>query len=132
MSEALEQTDDPCPFEPVIDLVFGRWTSHVLWALVHEGPLRFGELKAQMPTITPKTLTERLRRLERDGFVTRTYYAEMPPRVEYDATELAQSLIPAFRVLADWASEHLDEVSASRRRFDEEAASPRMFAADPS
>ena len=96
MSSDRAQQVDPCPFEPVVDLVFGRWTSHVLWALVHNGRLRFTDLRAQLPAITPKVLTERLRRLERDGFVKRTYHREMPPRVEYEITPLAQTLIPAF------------------------------------
>jgi DNA-binding HxlR family transcriptional regulator len=109
---------DPCPFEPAVDLVFGRWTSHVLWALMHRGRQRFTELQVQLPAITPKVLTERLRRLERDGFVTRTYHREVPPRVEYEATALAGTLVPAFRMLATWSEDHLDDVHAARRRFD--------------
>jgi DNA-binding HxlR family transcriptional regulator len=109
---------DPCPFGPVVDLVFGRWTSHVLWVLIHHGRQRFGDLRERLPAITPKVLTERLRRLERDGFVTRTYHSEMPPRVEYEATRLAETLVPAFRVLAEWSAEHLDEVRVARHRYD--------------
>ncbi|CNE79911.1 HxlR family transcriptional regulator [Mycobacterium tuberculosis] len=112
------QVVDPCPFEPVVDLVFGRWTSHVLWILIHHGRQRFGDLRDQVPAITPKVLTERLRRLERDGFVTRTYHSEMPPRVEYEVTPLAKTLVPAFSVLAEWSAEHLGEVNAARRRYD--------------
>jgi DNA-binding HxlR family transcriptional regulator len=111
---------DPCPIAPVVDLVFGRWTSHVLWALAHEGRLRFTELHAQMPAITPKVLTERLRRLERDGLVARTYHREIPPRVEYEITELGSTLVPVFRKLAEWSDDHLDEVHAAQRRYDEQ------------
>ncbi len=118
------KTVDPCPFEPVVDLVFGRWTSHVLWTLMHHGRLRFGDLRTQLPAITPKVLTERLRRLERDGFITRTYHSEMPPRVEYEATALAESLVPAFQLLAQWSAEHLEEVRAARLRHDTHANHP--------
>lgn len=109
---------DPCPFEPVVGLVFGRWTSHVLWVLAHRGATRFTELHAQLPAITPKVLTQRLRQLERDGFVRRTYYAEAPPRVEYEATELAGTLTPVFEVLTRWSSQHLGQVEAARGKFD--------------
>jgi DNA-binding HxlR family transcriptional regulator len=109
---------DPCPITPVVDLVFGRWTSHVLWILAHHGRLRFSELHRAMPSITPKVLTERLRRLERDGFIARTYHAEVPPRVEYEATELGRSLQPVFGAMVAWADAHLGEVDAARRRFD--------------
>jgi DNA-binding HxlR family transcriptional regulator len=109
---------DPCPITPVVDLVFGRWTSHVLWILGRHGRLRFSELHRAMPSITPKVLTERLRRLERDGFVVRSYHAEVPPRVEYEVTELGRSLSPVFAAMVEWSDAHLDEVHAARRRYD--------------
>ena len=61
-------------------------------------------------------LTERLRRLERDGLITRHYFAEVPPRAEYEITELGRSLGPVFATLATWQAEHLPEVEDSRRR----------------
>lgn len=109
---------DPCPITPVVDLVFGRWTSHVLWALAHHGRLRFTELQRQVRGITPKVLTERLRQLERDGFVARTYYPEMPPRVEYEMTALGQTLVPVFQSLTTWSDQHLGEVQRARRVYD--------------
>ncbi|MGW2560881.1 winged helix-turn-helix transcriptional regulator [Streptomyces sp. NPDC001514] len=109
----------PCPITPVIDLVFGRWTTPVLWVLNHHGKLRFTELQKLLPDCTPKVLTQRLRQLEADGLVTRTYYAEMPPRVEYESTPLAHTLIPVFNALAEWSEEHLDEVLAARRAYQE-------------
>ena len=110
--------EDPCPFAPTAEIVFGKWTAHVLWVLGEHGRLRFSELRALLPGVTPKVLTERLRRLERDGLVTRTYHAEVPPRVEYEATELADTLVPIFRQLTDWNSEHLHEVHAAQLRYD--------------
>jgi len=55
---APDQVVDQCPFEPVVDLVLGRWTSHMLWTLATEGRLRFSELHAQLPAVTPRVLTE--------------------------------------------------------------------------
>ena len=62
-------------------------------------------------------LTERLRQLERDGLVARTYHREIPPRVEYEITELGRTLVPVFRKLAKWSDDHLD---AAQRRYEEE------------
>ena len=73
-----------CPIAPVVDLVFSRWTTPILWTLNDYGRQRFVELQRRIGVITPKVLTQRLRQLERDGLVTRTYHAEVPPRVEYD------------------------------------------------
>jgi DNA-binding HxlR family transcriptional regulator len=109
---------DPCPIAPVVELVFGRWTSHVLWTLAHHGRMRFGDLRDRIPGITPKVLTQRLRQLERDGFVSRTYYPAMPPRVEYECTPLALSLQPIFTSIVDWSDTHLDQVGHARHQFD--------------
>jgi DNA-binding HxlR family transcriptional regulator len=115
---ATEASTDPCPIAPVVDLLFGRWTSHILWALGHEGSLRFTQLQAKIPAITPKVLTERLRQLERDGLVARTYHREIPPRVEYEITPLGRTLIPVFRRIAKWSDEHLADVHAAQHRYD--------------
>ncbi|WP_326799257.1 helix-turn-helix transcriptional regulator [Streptomyces sp. NBC_01808] len=99
------------------ELVFGRWTTTVLWTLNHHGRLRFSQLQALLPEITPKVLTQRLRQLEADGLVTRTYYAEMPPRVEYEATDLARTLGPVFKAMVEWSEEHMDQVLAARAAY---------------
>jgi DNA-binding HxlR family transcriptional regulator len=116
----VQQPVAPCPIEPVVDLVFGRWTSHVLWTLVQSGRLRFTELQGHIPGITPKVLTERLRQLERDGLIARTYHREIPPRVEYEITALGQTLVPVFQTLTQWSEEHLDDVRAAQRDYDRE------------
>ncbi|WP_279433384.1 helix-turn-helix domain-containing protein [Micromonospora sp. KC606] len=72
----------------------------------------------RLPAASPKVLTQRLRQLERDGLVTRTYHAEMPPRVEYEPTDLGRTLPPVFQTLVTWANSHLDQVIAARRRYD--------------
>jgi DNA-binding HxlR family transcriptional regulator len=107
-----------CPIGPVVDLVFSRWTTPILLTLHRDGRLRFVELHRRIGRVTAKVLTERLRRLERDGLVTRHYFAEVPPRAEYEITELGRSLGPVFATLADWQAEHLGEVESARRVFD--------------
>jgi DNA-binding HxlR family transcriptional regulator len=111
---------DPCPIGPFADLVFGRWTAHVLWVLAHYGRLRFTEIQGHVPGINPKVLTDRLRQLERDGFVARTYHREIPPRVEYEMTALGRTLVPVFQTLTAWSDEHLDGVRAAQRDYDRE------------
>ena len=113
---------DPCPISPVVDIVFSRWTTPILWALNRHGRMRFGEIRSRVGPITAKVLTQRLRQLERDGLVAREYFREVPPRVEYDITELGLSLIPAFSSLVAWADERLDDVDRARRRYDESGA----------
>ncbi|MBM4794577.1 helix-turn-helix transcriptional regulator [Streptomyces sioyaensis] len=121
-----EPKESACPINPVVDLLFSRWTTPIVWVLEHHGRLRFNELQRLVPSITPKVLTQRLRQLERDGLVTRTYHAEIPPRVEYEISELGRTLVPVFRTLAAWSDAHLPQVTAARQGYDtareEEAA----------
>jgi DNA-binding HxlR family transcriptional regulator len=107
-----------CPISPVVDIVFSRWTTPILWSLHQFGRQRFVELQRRIETITPKVLTQRLRQLERDGLVTRTYHPTVPPRVEYEISELGLSLAPLFAHLAEWADAHLGEVDEARRCYD--------------
>ncbi|MGW4116728.1 winged helix-turn-helix transcriptional regulator [Actinosynnema sp. NPDC004786] len=107
-----------CPIAPVVDLVFSRWTTPILWALNEYGRQRFVELARRITTITPKVLTQRLRQLERDGLVVRTYHAEVPPRVEYEISDLGRSLAPLFAHLAEWSAANLDKVERARREHD--------------
>jgi DNA-binding HxlR family transcriptional regulator len=115
------QTDSElaCPVSPVVDIVFSRWTTPILWTLHEFGRQRFVELQRTIGTITPKVLTQRLRQMERDGLVVRTYHPEVPPRVEYEISELGRSLAPIFAHLADWSTENLRKVERARREFDE-------------
>ncbi|MEU3338755.1 helix-turn-helix domain-containing protein [Streptomyces sp. NPDC006668] len=109
--------NNACPIAPVVDLVFSRWTTPILWTLNEYGRQRFVELERRIATITPKVLTQRLRQLERDGLVLRTYHAEVPPRVEYEISELGRSLAPLFAALSEW-SPNLDHVERARRAYD--------------
>ncbi|NKY35088.1 helix-turn-helix transcriptional regulator [Nocardia speluncae] len=116
--------ENACPVAPVVDVVFSRWTTPILWVLSHRGPHRFVELQRSISTITPKVLTERLRQLERDGLITRTYHPEVPPRVVYEISELGSSLAPLFAALADWSG-NLEEVERARRAYDAERQTGR-------
>jgi DNA-binding HxlR family transcriptional regulator len=111
-----------CPISPVVDIVFSRWTTPILWSLHTYGRQRFVELERRITKITPKVLTQRLRQLERDGLVVRTYHPEVPPRVEYEISELGRSLGPLFAHLAEWASGHLDDVERAREGYDAQSA----------
>lgn len=111
-------TAQACPISPVVDIVFSRWTTPILWALHEFGRQRFVELERRIGTITPKVLTQRLRQLERDGLVGRTYHREIPPRVEYEISDLGRSLAPLFASLAQWSDGHLDQVEQARRAYD--------------
>src|SRR5258707_15590243 len=110
--------EQACPIAPVVDIVFSRWTTPILWVLNEFGRQRFVELSRRITTITPKVLTQRLRQMERDGLVERTYYPEVPPRVEYEISELGRSLAPLFAVLAHWSDDNLDRVEEARRAYD--------------
>src|SRR4051812_44289469 len=107
-----------CPIGPVVDIVFSRWTTPILWTLNLHGRQRFVELQRRIATITPKVLTQRLRQLERDGMIVRTYHPEVPPRVEYEISELGRSLAPLFAHLANWAGANLDRVEQARHDYD--------------
>ncbi|MEE4546552.1 helix-turn-helix domain-containing protein [Streptomyces sp. V4-01] len=109
-----------CEVTPLLDVAFSRWTTPVLWTLNEFGRQRFVELERRLGTITPKVLTQRLRQLERDGLVTRTYHPEVPPRVEYEISELGRTLGPLFAGMASWAKDHMDAVESARRSYDEE------------
>ncbi|WP_198961169.1 helix-turn-helix domain-containing protein [Pseudonocardia sp. MH-G8] len=119
MIDATAGPEAACPIAPVVDIVFSRWTTPILWTLHESGRQRFVELQRRIATITPKVLTQRLRQLERDGLVLRTYHAEVPPRVEYEISELGRSLAPVFASLGVWSAAHLGEVEAARRVHDE-------------
>jgi DNA-binding HxlR family transcriptional regulator len=113
-----------CPIAPVVDVVFSRWTTPILWVLHEYGRQRFVELQRRITTITPKVLTQRLRQLERDGLVVRTYHPEVPPRVEYEISELGRSLAPLFASLSEW-SVNLDKVEQARLDYDARERIPR-------
>ena len=105
-----------CPSRVVLDRIGDRWTVLIVGVL-EDGPHRFSEIRDAMG-ITPKVLSQTLRALERDGLVTRTAYAEIPPRVEYELTPLGQTLREPLAAIRDWAEAHMYEILAARDEAD--------------
>jgi DNA-binding HxlR family transcriptional regulator len=90
-------------------LLSGKWKLEIMW-LLNQRVYRFGELRKAISGITQHMLTAQLRELENDGLVTRTVFAEVPPRVEYEMTEKARALGPTMQALMQWWSEYGDSV----------------------
>ncbi len=105
----------------LIGRVADKWTMIALEVLAEHGELRFTHLARLMSGISQKMLTQTLRQMERDGMVTRTVHAVVPPRVDYRLTELGTSLGAAFCGVWIWAEENLPKVEASREAFDTRA-----------
>ncbi len=95
-----------CPIEAALDVIGGKWKSVLLFRIIEE-TRRFNELRRLVPKITQRTLTNQLRELERDGLISREVFAEVPPKVEYSATELGASLGPVLEALATWSEDNL-------------------------
>lgn len=101
----------------ILARVGDKWSVLVIMLLV-DGPRRFNELKRMIGGISQRMLTLTLRGLERDGLVTRTIYPTIPPRVDYELTDLGRSLAQPVKALGTWAFENLPTIAAARQRFD--------------
>ncbi|MEV2252552.1 helix-turn-helix domain-containing protein [Streptomyces sp. NPDC050147] len=110
-----------CRARLAFDLLANTWNAVALWALRH-GLRRPHELLDLIGGISPKILTETLRRLEYNGLVSRRSYAESPPRVEYQLTALGRTLLGPIEAFGAWAFDHGDEVMAAQERADHPAA----------
>jgi|SRR5579863_9146555 DNA-binding HxlR family transcriptional regulator len=117
--------DPDCPTRTMLDRIGDKWTVLVLLVLL-DGPRRFNELRTRVGRVAPKVLTETLRRLERDGVLTRTAFAEIPPRVVYELTPLGRSLEELIRSIADWAEQNIEDITAARDAYDRNAVAARM------
>jgi DNA-binding HxlR family transcriptional regulator len=101
----------------LLDEIASKWSILVLGALCH-GPLRFNQLKRELDGVTQKALTQCLRRLERDGILSRTVLPTSPVSVEYGITPLGRTLEAPFKALADWTVKHGEDVGIARTRYD--------------
>ncbi|MEU6130911.1 helix-turn-helix domain-containing protein [Saccharopolyspora sp. NPDC047091] len=106
-----------CPTRVVLDRIGDRWTSLVVLTLL-DGPMRFTRLRSAVGGVAPKVLTQTLRAMERDGLLSRTVHAEVPPRVDYELTELGRSLRAPIQAITDWAEAHVVDVEAARAAYD--------------
>ncbi|MBD9371280.1 helix-turn-helix transcriptional regulator [Rhizobium sp. ARZ01] len=107
----------------ILDRVGDKWSLSVIETL-NDGPLRFNELKKQVAGISQRMLTLTLRHLERDGLVTRTMFATIPPRVDYELTPLGFKLLKPVAELVDWVRENSEEIEAAQKTFDQQATTP--------
>ncbi len=105
----------------VLARVGDKWTVYVVGNL-SGGPMRFNEIRRAVGGISQRMLTLTLRGLERDGLVTRTVYPTIPPRVDYELTELGRTLIAPLMPIGDWALENRAAVEKAREAFDAKAA----------
>ncbi|WP_405995058.1 winged helix-turn-helix transcriptional regulator [Streptomyces sp. NBC_00986] len=120
MAKVTRETDGPPRIRDggavreVLDRIGDKWSLMVIGAL-RSGPLRFGELREAVAGISQRMLTLTLKHLVEDGLLVRTAYAEVPPRVEYEVTELGRTLVPLVMALAEWAMANHEQINARRR-----------------
>jgi DNA-binding HxlR family transcriptional regulator len=110
-----------CPIRSVLDRIGDKWSVLVLFSL-EDGERRFNDLRRQIKDISQRVLTETLRDLERDGYLTRRVYPVSPPRVGYSLTRQGMSVLSPLRVLLRWARKAEPAVAAARQRYDRRAA----------
>lgn len=107
-----------CPVRLVMSRFGDKWSILVLTLLGDEGTLRFNEMRKYLKDISQKMLTVTLRSLEADGLIKRTIYPEIPPRVEYQLTDLGRSLLPNVTQMLSWASENMDAIIENRKIYE--------------
>ncbi|MND35530.1 putative HTH-type transcriptional regulator YybR [compost metagenome] len=112
----------PIPSNGVCSLLSDKWTMPVLWrlSLAEDNRLRFSALRREVSEITQRMLTLTLRNLEREGFVVRHYFPEVPPRVEYELTEIGHGALRALEEFNLWVHDNLDTIRERRRAYDQE------------
>lgn len=96
------EPDSLCPAPVIFTMIGGKWKLSILKTLIFKGTKRFGDLRREVDGVTQTMLTKQLRALESDGLVHREVFAEVPPRVEYSATEDGLSLKPVFEAMHQW------------------------------
>lgn len=111
--------DENCPIRNVVAQIGDKWSILILFALV-DGPDRFNSLRSRIEGISQRMLTQTLRDLERDGFVLRTVYPQVPVKVEYELTDMGRGLSSSVWGLVSWATDHHDDIRQARQRYDEE------------
>ena len=107
-----------CPIRDILDKISGKWSLLVLLTLSVNGKKRFNQLKRELGDISQRMLTVTLRSLERDGLVTREIFSEIPPRVEYELTDLGYSSLEPMLPLIRRSFENLEVILKSRAAFD--------------
>lgn len=106
-----------CPVRNVLDRISHKWSLLVLLLLDEVESLRFNEIHKTIGSISQKMLTVTLKSLEADGFVTRTMFPQIPPRVEYKLTERAKGMLPHIHNLVKWSEENMAAIEESRSSY---------------
>ena len=115
--DGIAMSMDDCPVRDVLDSVGGKWTSLMILGLA-DGPRRFSQLRRFIPDISQRMLTQTLRDLQRDGYLTRTVYPSQPPSVEYGLTPLGHSFLALLRSLVQWSTENHAAIRAARQAYE--------------
>lgn len=115
----LKDTEDCRQISEMLNRVGDKWSMLII-SYLGDGTHRFSDLRRRVGSISQKMLTTTLRNLERDGFVRRTVYPTVPPKVEYELTDLGRELQKPVAALADWTREHMSCIADARKRYDEE------------
>jgi len=102
----------------ILDRIGDKWSLYIT-ATLRSGPRRFNQLRREIEGISQRMLTLTLRGLERDGLVTRTMFPTIPPRVDYELTELGETLLEPVMALVAWAEKNKPAIAESQKRFDE-------------
>lgn len=105
-----------CPIRNILARICDKWSLLVIYTLKPRRTMRFSALQREIPDISQKMLTVTLRTLEEDGYLTRTVYPEVPPRVEYALTERAATLLPLIDSLIGWALRNMDDIVEERKK----------------
>jgi DNA-binding HxlR family transcriptional regulator len=109
---------EACPIRNVVAQIGDKWSMLILFALV-DGPDRFNALKSRVIGISQRMLTQTLRDLEREGYVKRTVYAEVPVKVEYQLTPMGKELVKPLYQLVSWAEKNHDDIKHARKAYDD-------------
>jgi DNA-binding HxlR family transcriptional regulator len=112
-----EHTELNCRVRDVLDRVGDKWSVTVIYRLAG-GSRRFTELKHDVEGISQRMLTVTLRGLERDGLVTRTVHPVVPPRVDYELTELGETLLDTVGQLMGWSLDHVHDIDRAQKAYD--------------
>lgn len=107
-----------CPIRNILARISDRWSMLILLTLNgKQEPMRYSDILAAIPDISQKMLTVALKNLEADGLVERHAFAEIPPRVEYNITERAKTLMPHINSLVEWALDNLADILNNRKKY---------------
>lgn len=109
--------DDCRMVREILDLVGDKWSLYII-ATLKDGPVRFNELRRQIDGISQRMLTITLRGLERDGLVKRTLFPTIPPRVDYELTDVGRTLLAPVMALVKWADTNQEKIQNARVRYD--------------